>query len=120
MFYKDRFIEWKGVVHETPKIKGEFGEISAPVLHYTHRDLTLMVDKTNKWSEYEADLRWKSHHPRMNVLRFIRVMATAFIGSYIGEKGYKNGTAGLVEAIYQAFSMFITYAKLWEKQIKKD
>lgn len=115
LFNKKNFIEWVGVLHETPKIKGDFGEISAPVLHYTHRDLSLMVDKTNEWSKFEADLRFKTNHPKMNVLRFVRVMATAFFRSYIGEKGYKNGTAGLVEAMYQAFSMFITYAKLWER-----
>lgn len=119
LFYKKNFIEWVGVVHETPKIKGDFGEISEPVLHYTHRDFFQMVEKTNEWSKFEADLRFNTHHPKMNILRFVRVMITAFIESYIDEKGYKNGTAGLIEAIYQSFSMFITYAKLWEKQIEK-
>jgi len=43
-------------------------------------------------------------------------MITAFLKSYFKEGGYKNGTLGIIEAIYQSFSMFITYAKLWEKQ----
>lgn len=118
LFYKDRFIEWRGKVHETPAIQGSFGLMSSHVLHFTHRNLAQMVDKTNEWSKFEAGLRFRANHPKMNVWRFIRVMATAFIGSYFGEKGYKNGTAGIIEAVYQSFSMFITYAKLWEKQIK--
>ena len=32
----------------------------------------------------------------------------------------RAGTAGVVESIYQAFSLFITYAKLWEKQQKSS
>src|SRR3989338_1066792 len=32
LFYKDRFIEWKGKVHETPVIKGRFGLMSSHVL----------------------------------------------------------------------------------------
>lgn len=119
VFFKKRFKKWVGVVHETPKIIGEFGLLESPVLHFTHSDLTRMLEKTNAWSEYEAELRYTSHHPKMNTLRFLRVMLTAFFNSYIMQKGYKNGTEGLIEAMYQSFSIFVTYAKLWEKQIGK-
>ena len=47
LFYKNNFKEWYGVVHETPKIKGTFGTISAPILHFTHRNLFQMLEKTN-------------------------------------------------------------------------
>jgi hypothetical protein len=66
----------------------------------------------------EANLRIQANHPKMSWWRFFRVMFTAFYGSYIKQEGWRAGTAGLVESIYQAFSMFITYAKLWEKQQK--
>lgn len=118
LFFRKKFIEWYGVVHETPKIHGKFEEITPPILHYTHRNLFQMLEKTNEWSEFEARLRFDSHHPRMNGFRFIRVMMTAFFDSYIRQKGYKNGTEGVIEAIYQTFSIFITYAKLWEIQNK--
>jgi|SRR3989344_2920421 len=117
LFYKPKFLSWYGKVHETPKAEGRFEVIEYPILHFTHRDLSQMVEKTNEWSEVEVDLRFRANHPQMNVVRFIRVMLTAFLRSYVFEKGYKNGTAGLVESMYQAFSMFITYAKLWEKQL---
>lgn len=116
VFLRSNFIEWHGVVHETPKIEGNFGVIDSPIKHFTHQNLANMVDKTNKWSNYEAELRLKSNHPNMTPLRFFRVMSTGFFDSYLKGKGYKNGTKGMIESIYQAFSMFITYAKLWEKQ----
>jgi len=119
IFRKDKLKGWHGVVHETPGVEGKLETINKPILHYTHRNLEQMVSKTNEWSEFEADLRAKARHPKMNVFRFARVMITGFLRSYISEKGYKNGTAGLIESIYQAFSMFITYAKLWERQLKK-
>ena len=75
-----------------------------------------MVAKTINWSQIEAELRFKSNHPPMSWWRFIRVIITGFVNSYFIQKGYKAGTAGLVESIYQAFSMFITYARLWEMQ----
>lgn len=119
LFLKSSLKGWKGQVHETPLVDGKIGELDGLLLHYTHTDLTSMVDKTLIWSKIEADLRFKSHHPQMTWWRFPRVMLTAFYDSYIRQKGYKAGTVGLIESMYQAFSMFITYARLWEIQQKK-
>ncbi len=119
LFKKTKLQEWYGDLHETAKVDGEIADIEDGFLfHYTHRDLTSMVEKTIKWSDVEADLRLKANHPKMSGWRFFRVMLTAFYGSYIKQEGWRAGTAGLVESIYQSFSMFITYAKLWEKQNK--
>ena len=120
LFIRSRFVEWRGVVHETPIIKGEFGTIKSPILHYTHRNLSQMVTKTNEWSEFEAKLRLDTHHPPLVPWRFIRVMVSEFFVSYIKNRGYRNGTYGIIEAMYQSFSIFITYAKLWEQQAKKN
>lgn len=119
LFYKKNFKRWRGDVHETAEIGGEFGEIKNPVIHDTRRSIERMVEKTNNWSETEADLRFKAHHPKMTTLRFVKIMITGFTQSYFKQNGYKNGTAGTIEAIYQAFSLFITYAKLWERQQKQ-
>ncbi|MBI2621380.1 MAG: glycosyltransferase family 2 protein [Candidatus Levybacteria bacterium] len=118
IFKKSKLLGWRGVVHETPVFDGELGIINEPIVHQTHRNLSQMLEKTNNWSEYEARLRLDANHPQMNILRFMRVIVTGFVRSYIKEKGFKNGTAGLIESIYQAYSMFITYAKLWEMQKK--
>ena len=116
LFKKTALVEWYGQIHETPRVKGEIGELEGFLLHYTHRDLSSMVEKTIEWSKVEAELRLNAHHPKMTWWRFFRVMITAFYNSYIKQKGYKAGTAGLVESIYQTFSIFITYARLWEMQ----
>ncbi len=118
LFYKKRFKTWRGDVHETAEIDGKFGEIENPVIHDTRRSIERMVEKTNNWSEIEADLRFKVHHPKITTLRLVKVMITGFTQSYFKQNGYKNGTEGFIEAVYQAFSLFITYAKLWEKQQK--
>ncbi len=118
LFRKDKLDGWYGALHESPKIRGEVGELEGYLLHYTHTDLSLMVEKTIKWSKIEADLRLKSGHPKMSWWRFPRVMLTAFFDSYIRQGGWKIGTAGLIESMYQSFSIFVTYARLWEMQEK--
>lgn len=117
LFKKSKLEEWYGDLHESPRVNGDVGGLDEGFIkHYTHQDLTSMLNKTIQWSKIEADLREKANHPKMSWWRFYRVMATAFFDSYIRQKGYKVGTAGLIESIFQSFSMFITYARLWEIQ----
>ena len=119
VFRKDKLEGWFGQLHESPKVNGNIGELDGYLLHYTHRDLTSMINKTIQWSKIEAELRYKAGHPKMSWWRFPRVMITAFLDSYIRQGGWKVGAIGLLESMYQSFSMFITYARLWELQHKK-
>jgi len=116
LFLRKKIKQWQGNLHETPIVDGNIGCLDGFLLHYTHRDLSSMLEKTIVWSEIEAKLRLKLNHPKMTWWRFPRVMISAFLDSYIKQGGWKAGTAGLIESVYQSFSMFITYAKLWELQ----
>jgi glycosyltransferase involved in cell wall biosynthesis len=116
LFEKKYLKEWYGDLHESSSVDGKIGRLHTEMEHYTHRDLHQMLDKTIQWSGTEAKLRFDAKHPYMTWWRFPRVMVTAFFDSYIKEKGYKSGTAGLIEGMYQSYSMFITYARLWEMQ----
>lgn len=118
LFKRNQLGGWKGKLHESPIVDGGIGELDGFLLHYTHRDLSSMLAKTIEWSQIEAELRFKAGHPQMTWWRFLRVVATAFFDSYIRQMGWKAGTVGLIESIYQSFSMFITYARLWEMQNK--
>ncbi len=119
VFKKEKLKGWKGQLHESPVIEGEVGELNGYLLHYTHRTLSQMLKKTIEWSRVEAQLRYNSGHPKMSWWRFPRVMISTFFDYYIVQRGYKIGTAGLIESMYQSFSIFVTYARLWELQNSK-
>lgn len=115
---KDKFEGWQGDLHEQPKISGQVGHLKSPLIHISHRNLTEMVEKTNKWSEIEAELLYKSGHPPMNVFRFFTAGFREVWYRGIVKLGFLDGVVGVIEIIYQMFSRLITYSKLWEKQIK--
>ena len=77
-----------------------------------------MIKKTNEWSDVEAGLLFKSGHPQMSWWRFLRIMLTKFRDSYFIQGGWKVGAIGFIESMYQAYSYFVVYAKLWELQRK--
>jgi glycosyltransferase involved in cell wall biosynthesis len=115
---KKSFVTWEGILHEHAIIRGRVGTLSQPFIHNTHRSLSEMVAKTNEWSDYEAKLRFDARHPSISWWRVIRVMCTAFFDSFIRQGGWKAGVVGWIESVFQAFSIFITYSKLWEMQNK--
>jgi len=115
---KDALQGWHGRLHETASVKGPVGKLHGHLLHDTHRTLSEMVVKTNEWSQTEAALRYSIHHPPITWWRIVRVMFTGFWNSFFVQGGWKVGTVGWIESMYQGFSMFITYAKLWELQKK--
>lgn len=116
LFEKNKLKKWQGKLHESPVVEGGKKTLDGFLLHYTHRNLSLMLNKTLEWSKIEAELRYKSNHPTMTLWRFPRVMVAAFYNSFVTQRGYSVGTIGLIESLYQSYSMFLTYARLWELQ----
>ncbi len=115
---KDKLEAWRGELHEQPKIKGSVGKLKEPMIHLTHRSLTEMVEKTNRWSEIEVRLMFEAGHPKMNICRFSSAVFREFWYRAVLKLGFLDGPIGIMEIIYQMFSRFVSYAKLWEMQLK--
>lgn len=114
---KDKLERWEGKLHEQPKIKGEIGKLKEPFVHFSHRgSFEHKVANTIVWSGLEAEMLYKADHPPMTIRRFLGAMAREFWLRMIKYQAWRDGTEGILEAIYQVFSVFITYARLWEMQ----
>lgn len=113
---KDDFEGWVGKVHEYPKFKGKLGYSKNSLLHLTHRNIDQTVQKSMEWSKIDAKLRLEANHPKMSGWRFLRIFMSEIFNQGIIRKGFFNGTVGTIDSIVQAFSMFITYVRLWEMQ----
>ena len=118
LFKKNNLEKWVGDLHERPTYKGKLGYLKNPLTHLKHDNLEEMVEKTNKWSEVEAKLLFDSGHPKMSWWRFWRIMFTELMYRLVSLRGFMDGTTGIIYAIYQMWSKFLTYAKLWEMQRK--
>ena len=116
---KDKLINWEGELHEQPKIDGEVGKLKEAFLHYSHRgSLEHKLQNTINWSKIEGQQMFDAKHPPMNTPRFVSAMWREFYSRMIKQKAFLDGTEGIIEAFYQVFSVFISYARLWEMQQK--
>jgi glycosyltransferase involved in cell wall biosynthesis len=118
LFKKDYFKGFSGYLHEEPIIEGKLDYFKNDLLHFTHRNISSMIDKTNAWTDMEAQALFDDKHPPVYWWRFPRMMFTKFYQRLIKEKMYKDGIVGWISAIFESFDTFIIYAKLWELQQK--
>jgi len=119
LFLKKDFLGWTGELHEEPGFNGELGHLKNPLIHFKENKLEEMVEKTNRWSEVEAKLMFEARHPPMNILRFGSAMFREFWFRMIKRLAFLDGSVGIIFALYQVYSRFVSYAKLWELQQKK-
>jgi len=120
LYLRKDFGGYTGILHEEPVIRGEMGYLKNDLLHYTHRDLGSMLDKTNSWTDMEAQALFESNHPPVVWWRFPRMMMTKFWERAIKQQMWKDGTVGWISVIFEMFDTFVIYAKLYELQQKKS
>lgn len=117
---KDALIGWEGKLHEQPKINGKTEKLKNHLIHLSHRgSLEHKFDTTIKYSITEAEQMFYTNHPPMTLPRFLSAMGREFWQRMFVSAGWKDGLEGIMEAIYQVFSVFISYARLWEMQNSK-
>jgi len=116
---KSSFIDWPKRIHATPEINGEMGYLNNSFEHLFHPDLSNMVLKTIVYENIESDLLFKAKK-QVNTKIFFRKFFGELYRRLIKKAGFKDGTYGLIESLYQAFSKTITYLFLYEKTKKNS
>jgi len=116
---KSHFVDWPAKIHSFPKIKGRIVNLQEPFNHFAITSIEQMVGRTIRYSQKEADLLKKAGI-KSNVLTMIRKMLGEFYRRGIKKKGFLDGVPGAIQVIYQTFSVFITYARLWELQQRNE
>ncbi len=115
---KDSLKGWQGKLHEQPQIDGAIGKLKQQLIHLSHKNIDEKVTSTMKWSRLEAEMLFKAGHPPMQGWRFARIMLTEFWDRFVKQRLFRDGIEGWIEVIYQMFSRFLTYERLWEMQRK--
>ncbi|MBI3954610.1 glycosyltransferase family 2 protein [Candidatus Collierbacteria bacterium] len=116
LMQKSALIKWTGRLHEQPQIKGSIGKLHHQLVHLTHKNIDEKVLNTLNWSRLEAEMLFKANHPKMKGWRFFRIILTEFFYRFIKQGLWRDGTEGSIEIIYQMFSRFLTYVRLWQLQ----
>lgn len=115
---KRYFVDWPKHIHATPVIKGKKGFLSEPLIHYSQNDFSDIVNRTITFEDNESELLFNAKHS-VSTMTFFRKFLGELFRRLIYWQGFRDGTIGIIESIYQAFSKTITYLFLYEKKLKR-
>lgn len=116
LFKRDQFLDWPTDIHSTPTFNGTLGTLTNSMEHHKDQSLEYIVNKTNRYTDKEADQYYEGGMAEVTSFTLLRKLKMEMIRRGIFKGGLLDGKIGLIQSIYQGFSVFTSYAKLYEKQ----
>lgn len=104
-----------GDIHERFHFTGETGQLREHIWHFSHRSIESMLRKTASFGAVQAAELDRSRSP-VTLRRALLVPARELTYRVVVQQGWRDGFEGVVEAVYQAFSLFCVEVMLWQRQ----
>ena len=103
-------------VHENLIVDGHVGTLSKHLEHYTERQIADHFGKFNLYTTLAASEKAKSH----TTVSWCHLLCNPFViffKTYFLKKGYRDGTRGIIFAVFASMYTFVKYTKLLEFQV---
>lgn len=101
--------------HEHAVLNGTSGRMTGELRHYTYDDIADQIRRLNSHST--ASAKHMAKRGKHASLRHLVVNPIGrFIKFYLLKRGYREGLAGFIVAVIEAWYVHLKYAKLWELQ----
>jgi glycosyltransferase involved in cell wall biosynthesis len=114
--YRKNASYWDGVSpHETARVKGLTEKLKGEFLHQTKRDLSDHHGVLDRYTTLAADYLVKNGRTVGGFGIFLNSIS-AFIRTYFLKQGFRDGVPGLIISMFTGYSVFLKYAKVWEKK----
>jgi glycosyltransferase involved in cell wall biosynthesis len=108
---------YAGEIHEVLTVDGAIDELQAPIWHFTHRDIESMLLKTANFGQVQAR-ELAALTPRVTTGTLFRIMVGEMYSRLVKGRGWRDGVEGVIESLYQPFSLFCVHVMLWERQLQ--
>lgn len=118
IFRREVLTSWSGEIHESPVYEGKTTTLHTPLIHLTHRSTQNNLYKSAQWTIQEATLLFESGIAPVTFFTLLRKGSMEFIRRAYVKKGYKDGLAGIIEALVQGINRIFVYIQVWELQQK--
>jgi len=121
LFRKDRGRFAGGRVHESVRLDAgaTVGRLSGRILHLSYDSIEEYVERMNRYTGLAAE----TLHEGGRAVPWARLVISppaTFAKLYLLKGGFLDGMRGLVVAVGSAFSVFLKYAKLWDRRRRPD
>ena len=113
-------------VHPRIIFNKSWGNLKSDIIHYSYRNFSDFLNKTNKQTTLEA-IKWhklslenpKKARYKMNLAHALWRTFDRFIRCFLIKKGYRDGFIGFMVAYFASLYQIISYAKYREMVTKR-
>lgn len=121
-FFKKGKVEWTNKIHIYPEVDGEILKLPADediaILHYGYGSIKQFIDRQNRYSEIEAEQRFKEG-VRFSWINFFWWPTREFLVRFIKHMGFMDGFYGFALTFLMMVYKLEILIKLWEKEEKR-
>lgn len=112
--YDRRRARWAGrYVHESVQADGPVGRLTADLRHYSYRDVSQHLLRIDRYSTLAARQMYEDGR-RAGAWAIVAHPAAAFLRNYVARGGFRDGAAGLIVSLLNAYYVLVKWVKLWE------
>lgn len=112
--YDRRAGHWNGrPVHESVALNGVPGRLAQDLQHFPYRDISHHLQTIDRYTTLAAD-QMRADGRRPSIGGILLHPWFAFLRNYLLRGGFRQGSAGLLISILNAFYVFLKLAKAWE------
>ncbi len=115
--YRKAASYWDGLApHEVAHVRGRVETLPGEFLHHTSHSLSDHHLRSDSYTTLAAEYLHK-HGKRVLGVDLFVLPISAFVRTYLLKQGFRDGVPGLIIAMQTAYSVFLKYAKIWEKNM---
>jgi glycosyltransferase involved in cell wall biosynthesis len=116
--YDRRRARWTGrYVHESVQADGAVGRLRADLQHYPYRDVSHHLRTIDRYSSLAArQMHEDGRHA--GAWQMVLHADAAFLRNYVVRGGFRDGAAGLIVSMLNAYYVLLKFVKLWEIEQK--
>jgi len=117
--YDRRRTNWSDVQLHEKIVAAQPARLKHPIHHWVFKDLTDQMQTNNRYSSLGAE-ELNSRGRAFSLFNLIVKPKVKFFETYFWKRGFLDGMPGFVIAVGAAYSVFLKWAKLWERQRLKS
>ena len=111
--------KWIKDIHEIVKINGKIGCLKNIILHYAYNSISDLVKKMDIYTDLEAKALYEKNI-KFSKWKAIKNPIIIFIYKYIFQRGFLDGSPGLIWAVSLGYYNFLKWQKVWEMYAKDE
>lgn len=117
VFRADGYVLQGTLPHEEFRPKGEAGRLHADIVHYPYEDLAEHLRKIASYTKTSAEIMY-ARGKRCGVAGALLRALGRFVKKYLFKRGFLDGRAGFVLALYDMLYVFQKYLLLEEMRLR--